>query len=681
LSDDKPSYSFWNLFANSAPVEKPPAAKGVSVFNLLFPSREEDHSSNQEPPPNCAKDFDEDYVFWAMRNLPASEATKNFLVCGTVGSGKSVAIELFLKSIAPRFKTGRTKPEQLIVFDAKSNTVPMLASLGLRPEDENFYILNPLDSRSAVWNIAEAVQTPTMAKALAHLLIPEERNSTAPYFYESARMIVVAVITALNAVHRDQWTLRDLIIALGKRKYIEAITARYPPSAGAVEELLQDKRNSPGVFSTLASKISKYSEVAALWSANTTGRKFSITTFLDKPGVLVLGNDPALKDSFWPLNAILLKALTHEILRRPDSLPPRHWFVLDEFRAMQQVDCMHEFVNQGRSKGASVLFGIQSVEGLVDVYGQEKANEMLGDCAHKMFLRAGGHKTAEWAEHHFNKVRHQETTVSYSTGSGNSTTVQYSVQERSMFLPSVFLDLPFPVRGGTYEAICDLPSFRETVILQRTFDDVLGWLPKPELTPFLSAQSLLNDVAIAARLKDQGSNLSTYLWGRLRETTRAGLTGWNGTAAISPGLKQALVEDLNNVIAGESIWAGARFSGVHLGPETVRLIHANPDGDERSRLNRLLLQDAYPRDISSNWNLKVIAMDMVSDVKKQTLWPWHPTEELTFCPPPKAKPAPEPPRNSKRSAGDSKSTEPSTPSSTSDDDPPLPVRRRGRRDK
>ncbi len=681
MSDDKPNYSFWNLFTNSEPLEKPAGGKGVSVFDLLFPKDVEDHSSDQEPPPNCAKDFDEDYVFWAMRNLPASEATKNFLVCGTVGSGKSVAIELFLKSIAPRFKTGRARPEQLIVFDAKSNTVPMLASLGLRPEDENFYILNPLDSRSAVWNIAEAVQTPTMATAFAHLLIPEERNSTAPYFNDNARIIVEAVINALNAIHRDQWTLRDLLVALGKRKHIEAITGRYRPSADAVEELLGDKRNSPGVLSTIASKIGKYSAVAALWSANTTGRKFDIATFLEKPGVLVLGNSPALKESFWPLNAILLKALTQEILNRPDSLPPRHWFVLDEFRAMQKVECMHEFVNQGRSKGASVLLGIQSVEGLIDVYGQEKANEILGDCAHKMFLRAGGHKTAEWAEHHFHKVRHQETTVSYSTGSGNSTTVQYSVQERSMFLASVFLDLPFPVGGGTYEAICDLPTIRETVILQRSFDDVLGWLPRPELTPFLSAQSLLHDVAIATRLKDQGSNLSAYLWGRLRETTRAGLTDWNENAVISPGLKQALVEDLNTVLAGDSIWGGARFSGVHLAPETVQLIHSNPVGEERSRLNRMLLQDAYPREISSKWNLKVIAVDVVSDVKKQTLWPWHPMEERKFCPPPETKPEPEPPPKSRRSAGKSKSTGPANSPSTSSDDPPLPVRRGRRRDK
>ncbi len=680
--NDKSDYSFWNLFAKSEPVEEAPAAKSGSILDLLFPKKENTSDSSQQPPPNCAEEFDEDFVFWAMRNLPASEATKNFLVCGAVGSGKSVAIELFLKSIAPRFQTGRLNPEQLIIFDAKSNTVPMLASLGLRPEDENFYILNPLDSRSAVWNIAEAVQTPTMAKALAHLMIPEERNSTAPYFNDNSRMIVVAVINALNAIHQDRWTLRDLLIILGNRRYIQGVTNRYSPSASALDGLFRDTRNLPGVLSTLGSKTSKFSEVAALWSANTSGRKFDIATFLSKPGVLVLGNDPALKDSFWPLNAILLKALTEEILRRPDSLPPRHWFVLDEFRSMQQVDCMHTFLNQGRSKGASVMLGIQAIEGMVDVYGAEKANELLGNCAHKVFLRAGGYKTAEWAEQHFNKVRQQETTVSYSTGSGTTTTtVQHSLQERFMFLATVFLDLPFPVRGGTYEAICDLPSMRETVIVQRLFDVVLGWLPKPELTPFFSVQSLLDDVSIATKLKARETGLSAYLWGRMSDATRTRLESWHWNTSISPELKQDLVDALNKILTGETIWDSNRFTGVDLRKETWAMIQSSPVGEEIPRLNRMLLEDAFPREFSRNWDLKVIAVDVVSDVKKQTLWPWGPKEVLKFCPPTETATESDPsPANNP--ATEKKKTQPlAAPPSPPPDDPPLPERRGRRRDK
>ena len=74
-----------------------------------------------------------------------------------------------------------------------------------------------------------------------------------------------------------------------------------------------------------------------------------------------MDNDPVLKESIWPINALLLKALTQEILRGPNSSQPRHWFVLDEFRAMENVDCVHDLLNRGRSKGASVLLGIQSI--------------------------------------------------------------------------------------------------------------------------------------------------------------------------------------------------------------------------------------------------------------------------------------------------------------------------------
>jgi type IV secretory pathway TraG/TraD family ATPase VirD4 len=82
--------------------------------------------------------------------------------------------------------------------------------------------------------------------------------------------------------------------------------------------------------------------------------------------VLVLGDDPALRDSLWPINALLLKALSQEILRRPNCDYPRHWFVLDEIPAMEKVDYLPDLLRRGRSKGASVLLGMHSLESISD---------------------------------------------------------------------------------------------------------------------------------------------------------------------------------------------------------------------------------------------------------------------------------------------------------------------------
>lgn len=64
--------------------------------------------------------------------------------------------------------------------------------------------------------------------------------------------------------------------------------------------------------------------------------------------MLILGHDPMLRGRFWPVHALLLKALTQEILHRPNMPGERHGFVLDEFRARARVECVHEALDISR---------------------------------------------------------------------------------------------------------------------------------------------------------------------------------------------------------------------------------------------------------------------------------------------------------------------------------------------
>jgi hypothetical protein len=147
---------------------------------------------------------------------------------------------------------------------------------------------------------------------------------------------------------------------------------------------------------------------------------------------------------------------------------------------MERIDCIHDLLNRGRSKGVSILLGIQSLEGLIEIYGHYGAQDLLSQCANKMFLRAGGPGTAEWAEQFFGRVRAIERSTTYSSGSGGSShSEQYALHERSLFLASVFLDLPLPGPGQPYRAVCDVPSRGETLIVERRFDDVIRWCRPP----------------------------------------------------------------------------------------------------------------------------------------------------------------------------------------------------------
>lgn len=458
----------------------PDPAGRRSFFSQLFSSPEDPGSpapaEGPEPEGEVVISPDAgDTICWTLEDIPANEATQHFLICGTVGSGKTIAIRLLLQSIAHRFKPGWRQPEQLVLFDAKVDALPLLDALGFPPDDPAVWLLNPQDQRSAVWNVAEAVTDPLMARQLATLLVPEEPGSTAPYFSDAAREIVYAVILALNTIAHTNWTLRDLLCALDSREHITAVTRRMPRAQILAERVLKDDRHSSGVLSTLGTKLGRFEQVAALWYHQRDARRFTIADFLAKPGVLVLGNDPLLRDSLWPINAILLRALTQHILRAPNVDGPRHWFILDEFRAMERVDCIHDLVNRGRSKGASVLLGIQSIAGLLSVYGRDSTNDLLSACSYKTFLRLGDPDTAHWAERYFGQVRRTEEERSESSSaSGPQESTAYRVHDRPLFLASYFMSLPFPRPDGPYQAVADLPCQDRTLLLHRPFRQVLA---------------------------------------------------------------------------------------------------------------------------------------------------------------------------------------------------------------
>lgn len=449
--------------------------------------------------PPCCLVFDPGFVYWAGRNLPVTEVLKHLLILGASGAAKTKTIQLFLQSILPFVRANSNTPKQIIITDPKCEIVPYLAALGFNPEDEDVFLLHPFDARSVQLVISLLVKEPALARYFAALLITEDKNSTAPYFTNAARDLAFAAIIGMNAASPDEpWSLRDLLCALSSRASIEAVTNNDPRASEIAQSILSDEKHSAGVISTLSTKLGRYEEVAALMASNPTTKTFSVQEFLKKPGLLILGNDPVLKESLKPIVALVLKTLTDEMLRQTDTLENRQFVILDEFRSHGKLECIHDLLNMGRSKGVSAMIGIQSVEGVVELYQQAATDDLLSQCAHKTFLRAGGPQTAEWAEKHFGKIRHMEQVVSESkSGNDTSWSVQYSLRERSLFLASTFLDLPFAKVGGVYRAICDVPAHSCVYIVERAFDEFLSWVVKPASdVPALDKRSNLKDQAL-----------------------------------------------------------------------------------------------------------------------------------------------------------------------------------------
>lgn len=122
-------------------------------------------------------------------------------------------------------------------------------------------------------------------------------------------------------------------------------------------------------------------------------------------------------------------------------------------------------------------------------------------------------------------------------------------------------------------------------------DTLNKFVSKPETV--IRSTSITNYPALISNLTQQTNPVSFYLWTNLTPETRSNLT-----ASVSGGgtniPKQELVTDLNKVILGPSFFTPELFQGVVLRDETRELLTGKNTPDNVARLNRVLLEDAFP---------------------------------------------------------------------------------------
>jgi integrase len=106
------------------------------------------------------------------------------------------------------------------------------------------------------------------------------------------------------------------------------------------------------------------------------------------------------------------------------------------------------------------------------------------------------------------------------------------------------------------------------------------------------------------RLRRQADPISAFLWQRLSAANQAMLANYQPSAPSSNQVQDAGIRVLNKTIKERCIYERDRFQAILLRPETIDLVKQGPKGSNRARLNRLLLEDAYPLELSRKLKAK-----------------------------------------------------------------------------
>jgi hypothetical protein len=156
--------------------------------------------------------------------------------------------------------------------------------------------------------------------------------------------------------------------------------------------------------------------------------------------------------------------------------------------------------------------------------------------------------------------------------------------------------LPFPEFGtetrGRLENTLDYPPRGSPGYRQ---PEVSGPQRPPRGPATLHGKDFVDVSSLAARLQEP-NQISDYVWGRLSVRTQHLLKEYRGE--VDAEVREALAQDLNAVLQGPSIYAVDRFSGVKRRQASDEMLAADLAGDDLAWLNRLLLEDAFPNELS-----------------------------------------------------------------------------------
>ncbi|MEX3984048.1 type IV secretion system DNA-binding domain-containing protein [Paraburkholderia sp. EG287A] len=365
-------------------------------------------SSSALPKADFTDSFDIAHV-----NIPRSVEPYHFLVVGSTGAGKSVAITRLLDEIEAR-------GDIALVVDSGGE----YASRYYR-EGRDF-ILNPFDDRCVPWSPTAEMTGPWDAEALSQSMIPNGVGDNAD-FNSYAQTFLTSVLRKLDEQGRLSISTLMYYAQVAPTEELEKFLVGTP----ALAQLGSDR-----TFASIRTIVTNYLGTYLYLQENEN--PFSISEFIrkERAGILFLTYRDDQINSLQNMISCALDVASRTVLSMPDSNTRRVWLIIDEFASIGKVQSIETFAAKARKKGGCLLLGLQSVSQLQDRYGEKAAQTIMSNLSSWLVLRCSDPETSEYISTYIGeKEVSRMTRGESSSDSGGSASLNEQVQTERAVLP------------------------------------------------------------------------------------------------------------------------------------------------------------------------------------------------------------------------------------------------------
>lgn len=329
--------------------------------------------------------------------LPRSSEPAHILLSGGPGTGKSVSYKEILSSI-------RKNKQRAVVYDISGDFVQAFYR-----KDKDI-ILNPLDSRCALWDIWCDAKNEWDYDAIAASLIPDKALGSDPMWALASRIVFAEIAKKVGKKpNANNEMLMDLLLKVPKEDVLSFIK-------GTEATAILDE-DGEKVVTSIRTLLATYTRPLKYLPMN--GKRFSIRDWTHEDSgdswVFITSKEEQ-KDALKSLITVWIDIASTAILSLPRDRDRRIWMVIDELPTLNKVPSLLNTLTNSRKYGGCAVIGFQSYPQMLDIYEKDGANALCEACSTWAIFRANGNESSEWASKGLGSTEIVETTEGLSYG-------------------------------------------------------------------------------------------------------------------------------------------------------------------------------------------------------------------------------------------------------------------------
>lgn len=315
--------------------------------------------------------------------------SKHLLLLGGIGCGKTNVFNFIIESLLKRM----TNDDVMLIFDTKGDFKNKFYN-----QNDGLHWLIGNDTQynniSKSWNIFDEMKDVTghfgkeselTAKEIAKQLFVGRESSTQPFFSQAAADLVAKVLIHLmreaSRNHTENQLNTDVFVNFLKSANIQKYydMTNHPNNKDFVSAQLYFGKpgekltaQALGIFGYINSMVNDL--FIGVFAERRWAGSFSMRKIVREKGkkIIFVEYDLSVGETLGPMYRLLFDLALKEALGGRKSNRGNTYLIIDEFKLLPDLMHIDDALNFGRSLGVKVCAGLQSINQLYDIYGENR---------------------------------------------------------------------------------------------------------------------------------------------------------------------------------------------------------------------------------------------------------------------------------------------------------------------